>query len=104
MTDAIDCEREVLRSGIGSGDGDGADDLRKLCAGNHTLDARHRFSRGRVEPPNLAVSDVAALEGDMEQPGRLQVIHIGSEPLNEARVLPALDAFTDELREQRLGW
>ena len=48
---------------------------------------------------DAAVRDVAALEGQVQHAGELDVVDVGAAPLDQARVLAALDALADQLRQ-----
>ena len=53
---------------------------------------------------DAAVRDVAALEREVLHADDLDVVDVGAAALDQARVLAALDALADELRQDGSAW
>ena len=84
-------------------DGHRVEERGDLRPREHRLDAVHRLGRARVDRPDAAVGDIAALEGGVPQAEDLHVVDVGAVPLDEPRVLAPLDALAHELRQDRSG-
>jgi hypothetical protein len=101
--DDVGGDRMMDRRGEGRADRHRREELGDLLAGIHRLDALHRLRRARVDRDDAAVRDVAALERQVLHAGDLDVVDVGAQALNQARVLAPLDALAHELRQNRSG-
>ena len=71
-----------------------------ICLPVNTASTPSIASRGAdVDRRDAAVRDVAALERQVLHAGDLDVVDVGAQALDQARVFAALDALTDELRQ-----
>ena len=77
--------------------------LRDVGAGVDGFDAIHLLGGAGIDRGDLAVRDVAALEREVQHAGHLEIIDVGAEALDQARVLAALDALADQFRKNRCG-
>src|SRR5215203_1243430 len=77
---------------------------RAICAPVKTAsDARHTLGDAGVDRADAAMRDVAPLERHMLHARDLHVVHVRAAPLNEARILAALDTLAHELRKHGRG-
>ena len=79
--------------------GIGASTFGDVGAGVDRFDAVHLLGGAGVDRRDRAVRDVAALERQVLHAGDLEVVDVGAAALDQARVLAALDALADQLRQ-----
>ena len=99
VSDDVGRDGAMRRRGKGRADRHRLEQLRDLRAGEHRLDAVHRLGGAGIDRADAAVRDVAALERQVLHAGDLEVVDIGGAPLDQARILAALHALADELRQ-----
>src|SRR5262249_49533940 len=83
----------------GRGDGQRAEDLGDVGAGENRLDTFHGPRGARVDGADAAMRHIAPFERQVLHPDDLHVIDVGGPALNEARILAAPDALAYELRQ-----
>ena len=77
--------------------------FRDVGAGVNRFDPVHRRGGLGVDLSDLAVRDIAALEGDVLHADQRDIVHVGRAPLDQAGIFAALDALSDEFRQHRRG-
>ena len=103
VTHHVDRHGAVIGRGERRADRHRREQRRDLRAGEHRFDALHRLGGAGVDGRDAAMGDVAALERQMTHAGDLDVVDVGAAALDEARILAALDALADELRQDGCG-
>ena len=101
VADRVDGDRAMLRRRERRADRHRRQEFGDLRAGEDGFDALHRLRGAGVDRADASVRDVAALERQVLHADERDIVDIGAAALNEARILAALDALADELRQHR---